>query len=705
MFLNNSFLIMLDAEHKIIIYSTKERSICSTIRTENPIQKMWPNFVGNKAVCIDKNGKSFLLNFISEKETGIEGFSLQLNKIIWDTSDPNLFIGCTTDTAYTFIHNKNFYKGESCSIVYELLSLQDVEKATDLSVTSFDGVEPIYIQGGSILCLTKSNGIQTGWLGTHSSFPNFNGSADDQDTNLRYYFQNLMLGKFENALAACSIVPEEDRPGAYAALASMALKNMNVLVAKKANQLAGNISMVYTLDSMLGLEEKRVLQGFISMIFCEYQTAQEYLLTSSKPELGLDLRCDTKEWSIALNLAEQMAPERVAYIRRRFAEDQEKQGQHAQALKNFQASVIEETKLSGAAKDRAKQHNTLCQAGIARTSIRTDNPGKGYDIGQDLADRDQIWEIAAALEEVKSLGEAAELYEKAQDYEKAAVLYIASKNFKKAEGLIDKLTTPKVLASLAKMKETEGKFKDAETAYVRAKDWESVIKLNLTKLNDYKKAVKIFEEKSPTQACANILAEYCESKGMRGETIRFMVLAGKHNDAFSKAQIFQEMEMYANSVEDLNEKEALKIAQYYEGISKFKQAGIYYEKAGKYTNALDCYMQAGDDAIDQAIDCVSKSQNETLFFKMLDFLEGDDTHDPKDPKYAFKLYLTFGKMDEASKIAIAIVKSEMEDGNYKEAHKILINMLTEILERKAKISFELIQKTIIIHSYTLVSPE
>jgi hypothetical protein len=117
---------------------------------------------------------------------------------------------------------------------------------------------------------------------------------------------------------------------------------------------------------------------------------------------------------------------------------------------------------------------------------------------------------------------------------------------------------------------------------------------------------------------------------------------------------------------------------------------------------MDCYVSAGDETIDQAIDCVSKSQNETLFFKMLDYLEGDDTHDPKDPKYAFKLYLTFGKIEEASKIAIAIVKSEMEEGNYKEAHRILIYMLTEILERKAKISFELIQKTIIIHSYTLV---
>ena len=282
-------------------------------------------------------------------------------------------------------------------------------------------------------------------------------------------------------------------------------------------------------------------------------------------------------------------------------------------------------------------------------------------------------------------------------------MYIQSKNFKKAETLIEKLSSPKILASLAKMKETEGKFKDAEVAYTRARDWESVIKLNLTKLNDYEKAVKLFKEKSPTQACASVIAEYCDSKGMKTDAIKFLVLAGKQNEAFSKAQVYQEMDIYANSLEELTKEEALKIAQYFEGVNKYKNAGIYYEKAGKYSNSVDCLLNAGDEALDEAIECVARSQSESLFNRLLTSLEGDETNDPKDPKYAFKLYLSFGKIPEASKIAIIIVKTEMEDAKYKEAHKILINMLTEILDRKAQVSYDLIQKITIIHSYTIVS--
>lgn len=253
------------------------------------------------------------------------------------------------------------------------------------------------------------------------------------------------------------------------------------------------------------------------------------------------------------------------------------------------------------------------------------------------------------------------------------------------------------------MKETEGKFKEAENAFVKAKDWENVIRINLQKLNDYPKAQKVFKELSPTQSCATILAEHCEANDKKADTIKYMVLAGKQTEAFSKAQIYQEMDMYADSLDELTEKDALRIAQYYEGIGKARKAGNYYEKAEKYTNALDCYLQnEGDDAIDDAIDCISKSQNESLFYRLLDFLEGDDKNDPKEPKYAFRLYLTFGKIEEASKIAVVMVKMEMEEGNYKEAHKIMINMLTEILERKAKISYDLIQKIIVIHSYTIV---
>lgn len=87
----------------------------------------------------------------------------------------------------------------------------------------------------------------------------------------------------------------------------------------------------------------------------------------------------------------------------------------------------------------------------------------------------------------------------------------------------------------------------------------------------------------------------------------------------------------------------------------------------------------------------------------MEYLEGDDQHDPKDPKYAFKLYLTFGKIEPAVRMALFIVQKEQEDGNYTEAHQILFNLLNEMTDRKVKVSYELLQKMIIIHSYSIVN--
>ena len=44
---------------------------------------------------------------------------------------------------------------------------------------------------------------------------------------------------------------------------------------------------------------------------------------------------------------------------------------------------------------------------------------------------------------------------------------------------MNKIRSPKLLALYAKAKESEGAFKDAENAYEKAEEWESVVRLNL----------------------------------------------------------------------------------------------------------------------------------------------------------------------------------------------------------------------------------
>lgn len=105
-------------------------------------------------------------------------------------------------------------------------------------------------------------------------------------------------------------------------------------------------------------------------------------------------------------------------------------------------------------------------------------------------------DIAGVCEQMKQWNEAAKLYQKGGLIEKAVSIYIQIKMFSAAEPLIGQITSPTILIMVAKAKEAERNYRDAEKAYERANDWENIIRLNLEHLNNVEKAKFVFREKS-----------------------------------------------------------------------------------------------------------------------------------------------------------------------------------------------------------------
>ena len=68
--------------------------------------------------------------------------------------------------------------------------------------------------------------------------------------------------------------------------------------------------------------------------------------------------------------------------------------------------------------------------------------------------------------------------------------------FSAAAPLIEQITSPSILIMVAKAKEDESNYKEAEQAYERANDWENVIRVNLDHLGNPEKAKHIFHQKS-----------------------------------------------------------------------------------------------------------------------------------------------------------------------------------------------------------------
>ena len=154
--------------------------------------------------------------------------------------------------------------------------------------------------------------------------------------------------------------------------------------------------------------------------------------------------------------------------------------------------------------------------------------------------------------------------------------------FQAASPLMDQITSPAILVLVAKAKEAEKNYREAEKAYEKANDYENIIRLNLDHLDNPERAKNIFRTKSQLPQCALMIANYCELRGSKREAIEFLVLGGKRENAFVIAQSHQEMDEYAKIILQIDERnidEHLRIAQYYEGKSQWGRAAKHYEKA------------------------------------------------------------------------------------------------------------------------------
>jgi WD repeat-containing protein 19 len=91
--------------------------------------------------------------------------------------------------------------------------------------------------------------------------------------------------------------------------------------------------------------------------------------------------------------------------------------------------------------------------------------------------------------------------------------------------------------------------------------------LNLEVLENFEKAKKTFREKSKTPHCAQMIADYCNRKGAKKDSIEFLILAGSKAEAFKIATDHEEMDEYARVILTTDEKnfdEHSNIAAYFE---------------------------------------------------------------------------------------------------------------------------------------------
>jgi len=336
--------------------------------------------------------------------------------------------------------------------------------------------------------------------------------------------------------------------------------------------------------------------------------------------------------------------------------------------------------------------------------LRMGDMSRGVQLALEGADRDCCRDCAVICEGLKQLPDAARLYELAEQPDKAAAIYIKLKNWSSLSPLMARISSPKLHSEYAKAKEQEGSHQEAVSAYEKANDMDSVVRILLTHLNQAPRAMSIVRETRSPQG-ALLVAQYAQEKDDQKSAIEFLVLAKRPGEGFEIASAKDEMDTFTAALGGSGtQEENRKVALYYEGKGDALRAGEFWFSCKDYSKALRLFLQCGERAVDQAIEVVGRARSDMLTHQLIDFLMGETDGVPKDPNYIFRLYMALGNYPQAAKTAIIIARQEQELGNYRIAHGILFETHRELTAQRIRVPQELATNLMLLHSYVLVRP-
>ena len=719
--MTDDYLIYSDSNGRVKIFSIEDNCSCiGDYKFDHIIKKIYPNDNGTKYICIDELGSVFVYSPVNETVLQLyDKLPGDFNRALWDKIDQNVFIGInkSNNMVYSFNLILNSLNGPYIRTLREVYDLDDLEEekmsSAKVAVTKVDsGCYPFLLENG---CLSIFNRAEKETkdiiLNSHYWQYNWKKDGDSEDGHKKYFVQNYLLQKYKACLEACKFLNEDDQKRFYEKLGKEALNNLDIELAAEAFRYAKNISLVLTVEELKKETEKKVILGHIAAILGQDNHAVELFISSSQPERALELRMDLQDWDEALKLAKEYNKNKEPFISQKLAYQYETQTQSnlQEAMNLYENSYISNPE------EYVKKinddydindlllHNQKCTAGISRCAFKIGDTEKGSQKAAELTDKNLVIEIASLCENLHYELESAKLFSQIGLYEKAAIIFIRLKLFKSAEDLMDKIKSPKLLSQLAKMKETEGLYQDAEKAYIAASDWENAIRINLKYLENPDRAREILMNNCKTEAAAILMSEYYESRGKKKETIEYKLIAKRYDEAFVIAQSYNEMKIYGDYMlkNSKNNDEFKKIASYYEGKSQYGEAGVFYEKIGEYQKAIKMYTKSNNEQyFEKAIEMVGQVKDENLINELIDFFLVESKN-PKAHHFLTKLYILLGNFKEACDIAISLALDEQKFSKYNEAHQILLDIYISLKDKNLPVSLELNHRLSVLHSYRI----
>ncbi|ORY49888.1 WD repeat-containing protein 19 [Rhizoclosmatium globosum] len=691
--LTNDLLIYGTASGHIHHFSLEDWALVSEVKHQTSIQEICPQPKRARFIFRDENGEAYLCDPVADVLFSIPNISTKTVGFIWETSassERSIFVSWDDMFITTHAYIPYSIKEQQC------LALG----TTKLS----HGLKPLLFVDGVVVCQTPGGKLSHVRLSTHEPI-NIQGIDDKNEKAVGKMLQMLYtLGRMNDLWALITRVSSRK---AWTMLAEAALHILDLQTAKRVYcQILHDPGMVITLSDILDAtcEERNVLAGHVSVIFGDFDRAQELFLASSEPIQALVMRRDLMHWDHALSLASKLAPSEVSLIAKEFAARLESESKFTEALTMYEKALETSTRLRVTESVR-EDHQVSCSAGVTRMTFRMGDTSRGMKMLSGVDDCKLLNDCAAILEGIKMYMESGGLYERAKQWEKAAEVYTKGKLWNKVGPLLEHVSTPKIFLQYAKAKEAAKQYEEAAAAYEKGKDHENLVRLYVEHLQNIDGAVKIVRE-TRSRDSARIVSKFFQSMRDYKSVVEFLLMAGMVDEAFELAQHHDVMEHFGEIVQAEATTEMLfNIATYFESRDQLLNAGIYLLKAKNYIRALKMFIRCpvlDGKPVELAIETVGLAKSDGLTHELIDYLMGENDGIPKEAKYIFKLYMSLGAYRDAARTAIIIAREEQMLGNYRAAHDLLLDNFRQLRKCKAKVPADLERMLMLLHSYILV---
>lgn len=108
-----------------------------------------------------------------------------------------------------------------------------------------------------------------------------------------------------------------------ASFRSFSLKHFYLFLAIKVFRQIGQAAMVFSLESLLNIEDNNYLSGSCALLLEKSDRAKTFFAKSLNPQDALELCRDLQQWEQAMALAETLSPDQIPFIAREYAQQLE----------------------------------------------------------------------------------------------------------------------------------------------------------------------------------------------------------------------------------------------------------------------------------------------------------------------------------------------------------------------------------------------